>query len=296
MSGNALINLGELSKPATVLIEKVSAAVGGIARPYQIVRVAKAEAEAEKIRAEAQIEITDLHIRAFQRFLNEEAQRQTNMETITRRAIPLLAEDSSPDKMDDDWVVNFFSKCRIVSKDEMQILWAKVLAGEANSPGAFSKKTVNLMADLDSTDAELFTSLCGFVWIMINEVVPLIFDPQEEIYNRSGINFSSLLHLESLSLIKLGVTDYARIDLPKRAEVFYYGRTVELVMPKEADNRLRLGKVLLTKAGQELAPVCGSKPVEGFFEYVYARWVDQGVVPKTAAPQDPEPANKRTNE
>ncbi len=54
MSSNSLINFGGLSKPATVLIEKISAAVGGIFKPYQIVRVAKAEAAAERIRAEAQ--------------------------------------------------------------------------------------------------------------------------------------------------------------------------------------------------------------------------------------------------
>lgn len=52
---NNLINLGKLSKPATVLIEKISDAVGGIFKPYQIVRVAKAESEANRIQAESQI-------------------------------------------------------------------------------------------------------------------------------------------------------------------------------------------------------------------------------------------------
>ena len=53
MSGNSVINLGELSKPATVLIEKIADAVGGIFKPYQIKRLAKAEAEAELIHAES---------------------------------------------------------------------------------------------------------------------------------------------------------------------------------------------------------------------------------------------------
>ena len=51
----SLISLGELTKPATVLIEKIAEAVGGGFRPYQIKRVARAEAEAEKIRALARI-------------------------------------------------------------------------------------------------------------------------------------------------------------------------------------------------------------------------------------------------
>ncbi len=69
MSDNSLVNLGELSKPATVLIEKTSKAVGTLYEPVQIKRVAKAEAEATIIKAEYEIEITDLHRRAASRRL-----------------------------------------------------------------------------------------------------------------------------------------------------------------------------------------------------------------------------------
>ena len=49
-------------------------------------------------------------------------------------------------------------------------------------------------------------------------------------------------------------------------------------MPKEEDNSLELGVVLLTKIGLELAPICGSRPVQGFFEYVCERWTNQGFI------------------
>lgn len=70
---NPLTLLGDLSKPAVALIEKVSEAVGGVFKPWQIVRVAKAEAEACQIQAESQIKVTEVHRRAMQRFLEEEA-------------------------------------------------------------------------------------------------------------------------------------------------------------------------------------------------------------------------------
>lgn len=50
-SSVSLVNFGQLSKPADTLIKKVSAAVGGIFAPWQIRRVAKAEAEASLIKA-----------------------------------------------------------------------------------------------------------------------------------------------------------------------------------------------------------------------------------------------------
>lgn len=46
MTEDPIAKLGDLTKPATVLIEKISEAVGGVFKPYQIVRVAKAQAEA----------------------------------------------------------------------------------------------------------------------------------------------------------------------------------------------------------------------------------------------------------
>jgi hypothetical protein len=95
MSGG-LINLGELSKPATVLIEKISDAIGGIFRPYQIRRISEAEAEAEKLRAVSQIEITALQERAIRRFFVEEAKKQYNIETITGKALPLLEDGANP--------------------------------------------------------------------------------------------------------------------------------------------------------------------------------------------------------
>jgi Protein of unknown function (DUF2806) len=131
----SLINIGELSRPATVLVEKISDAVGGIFKPYQIVRVAKAEAQADRVRAEGQIEISALQRRAFHRFLEEEAKKQKNIEDITRKALPLLNPDSQPNEIENDWIVNFFDRCRLISDNDMQKLWSRVLAGEANSPG-----------------------------------------------------------------------------------------------------------------------------------------------------------------
>ena len=119
---HSLIDLGNLSKPATILVKKASKAVGGLFAPRQIRRVAKAKADAALIEAESRIQITDLERRAVRRFIKEEAQHQRNMESITAKALPQLDAAAKPDSMNDDWITNFFDKCRIVSDDDMQIL------------------------------------------------------------------------------------------------------------------------------------------------------------------------------
>ena len=267
----SLVNLGPLSKPMNTLIVKVSSAIGGICEPWQITRVAKAEAKANLIKANSEIEITDLHRRAVHRFIEEEAKRQENMEEITKKALPHLAEESNPQNMEDDWVTNFFDKSRIVSDEEMQGIWAQVLAGEANAPGSFSKRTVNLLGDLDKRDAELFQNLCRFGWIFGN-FTPLIFDTQEKIYDDLGINFGSLSHLDTLGLINFNSFGYNRQRLPKKFRVAYLGQVLPLTMEQESDNMLEIGQVLLTQAGQELARVVKVPGVDGFYDYVKEKW------------------------
>ena len=268
----SLVNLGELSKPANTLIEKVSSAVGGVFEPWQIKRVAKAEAEANLIKAKSEIEITDLQRRAMRRFVEEEASRQENMEEITKKSIPHLVENSKPEEMEDDWVTNFFDKSRIVSDDEMQTIWAQVLAGEANAPGSYSKRTVNLLGDLDKRDAQLFENLCKFGWQFVN-FTPLIFDTQAKIYNEFGLNFESLSHLDSLGLIQFNaLTGFNRQHLPKHFTVTYCGYPLPLQMQNEKDNKLSIGYVLLTQSGKELAKVIKVTSVDGFYEYVKEQW------------------------
>lgn len=281
----SIVNMRELSKPATVLVEKISEAVGGLYKPFQIVRVAKAEAEAERIRTESQIQITDIHRRAMHRFLEEEAQKQLNMEGITQKALPLVKEEANPQKVEKDWISNFFDKCRIVSDEDMQTIWSRILAGEANSPGTFSKRTINLLADLEKSDAELFTNLCGFICEIDNDKYPLIFDLDNHIYIENGIKFSRLQHLENLGLAKVlksyGST-FTATDLSRRTTVKYYGTMLQLILPKDVANDISVGKVLLTKAGQEIASVCASKPINGFYEHIYDRWAAAGYVPRTS--------------
>jgi hypothetical protein len=284
-SQNPIISLGELSRPATVLIEKISDAVGGLLKPYQLIRVAKAEAEAERIRAEGQIQISDLHRRAFYRWLDEEAKKQRNIEDITRQALPELKEESQPEKVEDDWIANFFDKCRLISDGEMQQLWSRVLAGEANAPGTYSKRTVNFLSSLDKTDAALFTQLCTFGWI-IGDLVPLVYDVFAEAYLRHGIGFNTLSHLASIGLIQFhNLNGFLRLWLPKLATVSYYGQCVQLRFSSDANNRMDIGKVLLTKIGQELAPICGSKPDQEFFNYVLNIWKQRGYIKEEESQQ-----------
>lgn len=271
----SLIDLGDLAKPADTLVKKIASATGILWEPIQIKRVAKAEAEASIIRAEAETKISDIKRRAIDRIIEEEAIKQKNIEEITAQALPHLTANANAEKMDNDWVMNFFDKSRAVSDKDMQVLWSKVLAGEANTPGTYSKRTVNLLDDLDKEDAELFTQLCCFA-IDAGTLRPLVFDCRDDIYKGRKINFSSLIHLQSIGLIRFdNIAGFRQLKLPKRVTFSYYGEQINLEMNRDSDNELDIGQVLLTSVGEELAPICGSHSIPGFLDYVKVKWRGQ---------------------
>jgi hypothetical protein len=287
-SGNSLINLGDLSKPANTLIEKISDAIGGLYKPFQIRRVAQAEADADRIRAVTQIEITELQQRAMLRLVAEEAKKQHNIEAITLKALPDVSPESRPEDVEDDWIANFFDKCRLISDEQMQGLWARILAGEANSPGKFSKRTVNLVGSLDKSDAMLFSQLCGFVFV-IGAPTALIFDLNHKIYNDAGITFGAVDHLESTGLLHFNaISGYTRIlGSQKKGFVQYFGTPVWIEFPEEPKKevyQLNIGQVIFTKAGVELAPLSGAQPREGFVDFVKEQWKRFGITTELKTP------------
>src|SRR2546430_14083231 len=116
--GWSLIDLGDLSKPATVLVKKVCNAVGIIYEPTRIRRRARAEADAKKIKTLAGIELKDIDRRAIERFVHQEARKQENIESITAQAASTLPSDAMVESLDEDWIAHFFKQCDTVSDKE----------------------------------------------------------------------------------------------------------------------------------------------------------------------------------
>ncbi len=277
-----------LSQPVTRLIEKISDAIGTWYEPRRIRNVAQAKTDAAFIKEEGQIKINELQERAMLRFISEEAKKQENIESIIQKAIPLVAEESSkPDEMEDDWIVNFFDKCRIISDDDMQQLWSKILAGEANAPGTYSKRTVNLLGSIEKKDADSFTSFCTFIWNIGDGTTPLIYDYNAEIYNRQILDFETYPHLIELGLIYCDfLRGFTWRNSNNTLPASYFEKTFVLEIPERNKDHqkdpyfMNIGHALLTNSGKELSQICNSKPDDEFLDYVLQNWKTQGLKTK----------------
>ena len=259
------------------LVNKISDAIGWYAAPHQVVRMASAQARAELIRARARDESANAELtELFQRAEFRSALEQANLEEIILKALPHLRESANPHAMDNDWIKNHLEKSRHVSDDEIQEWWARILAGEANKPGSYSKRAVNILSDLEKTEAQVFSNLCNFVWNFDDKPVPLILDTSHAIYTASRINHGSCIYLNELGLVNYTPPIVSHTQVEEGKIVGYHEHRVEL---KEITNRrsLDIGQVTFTISGMQLFSLCDTSPVEGFLEYVLNEWRNQGV-------------------
>lgn len=203
---------------------------------------------------------------------------------IIFKASNRLNKGTDLSKIDVDWRANFFDKARLVSDDDMQGLWAKILAGEANKPGTYSKRCIRFISDMDKEDAEHFTTLHRFCWRYNGLAIPIIFyfDKLPEFYVEHGITESILNHLEDIGIIEIyrgmshsptvmsyrKVFDFSRGD----RDIFYFGR--KFTAPENIP-LLEGGPVCFTKVGEELVTLSTAKPIEGYYDYVTKHWEDE---------------------
>jgi hypothetical protein len=150
----------------------------------------------------------------------------------------------------------------------MRILWSKILAGEANSPGSFTKRTLKVASELTKEEAESFTSLCCFN----TSLGPLIYDFNAPVYKAKGLSFYTLTLLKDAGLINFdAVAGYSRVGLKEPFAVTYFGNAVFFSMLPET---LPAGQVMLTTSGQQLSKVCQTTKVEEFSTYLLRIWKD----------------------
>ncbi|KAB1086527.1 DUF2806 domain-containing protein [Neorhizobium galegae] len=246
--------------------------------PLAKIDVAEAETKAEIIRAKGKLEITELEVRGLQRMVYEEGKNQANIEAITAKAIPHLSDTAEPQKLDEDFVRYLFDKAKLVSNDEMQELWAKILANEANTAGSFSRRSMDLVSQMSRRDAELFTRFVRNVWI-IDTPTPVI--PETHAFPAEdglSLDFTALQHLESIGLVSYaGAASYCKFGFGKTARIYYYGCPVDIEFQNESNNQFQVGKALLTVTGVELANISGATPSIAAFERALEYLVDQNV-------------------
>ena len=230
----------------------------------------------------------DIGQKVNQRIQFQEEKRQRNIESVVRQAATELGDRDVPDSdIDHDWTARFFGDVQDVSSEEMQSLWAKVLAGEIERPGSMSTQTLSILRNLDLATAIAFRRLCSLcVSVRLNSefidvrVPSMDSDVATNALQSHGINYDKLNLLNEHGLI---ISDYnSRFDYNVSLELWsskpkqgllvapfgFQGKCWVLSPTAEraVNEEFRLSGVALTRSGRELSQIVELEPMDEYAE------------------------------
>ena len=176
--------------------------------------------------------------------------RLANTKSVLEGAAEELGDKEVPDhEPDPDWTARFFDCVQDVSSEDMQKLWSKILAGEVESPGRTSLRTLDTLKNMSRRDAELFRDFCDFV---IGDSFVFY---HESLKGIVGLNFNNMLHLQDCGLVNVGPNLVKMLHFQGEKQSVIRHHNYVLVIAKNRGARgdtLDVPEVLLTTTGKEL--------------------------------------------
>lgn len=159
-----------------------------------------------------------------------------NKAEIIDKSIHLLDKGATPEKIDNDWLLKFFDLCKNVSNEDLQYVWAKILANECNLNSKSSFKLLETISDISSNEINLIRKIlkeCNYG--MKNfEAIGIVF-LENKYLKDVNIKYEDIIRLEDVGIMKrelITLQDEILFDLDNKL--------VKFIKRKEAKGLLNL--------------------------------------------------------
>ncbi len=230
-----------LSDVSNNLIDKISTAIGWgtISVPHRLAT----EHLIDEVKKSNLDPLTQAAIISNAGRLIKEYANQVN---IVSRAIPMLTDDSRVDDIEDDWIASFMDKTRLISDEDFQLIWAKLLAEEASVPGTISLRTLETLKSLSKSEALLFQKYAKRA-VMDGKQAFILTK-----FNGLLEDYSEILKLEDCGLISSQQIEL-KLTIPHGQEnlVLHDKKTCCFMETKSGTCNFKLSAYVFTKAGYE---------------------------------------------
>jgi len=269
-----------LVSPANKLIDAVAGAIGKAYQPRHIRKLAEAKAYeintiGQALRNNADVPIVydkgDLSLnttdfdefvkRTQSRLAYQELQKQQNIENVADKAYELLSTETavSSEPVSKDWMTRFFNSVEDISDEDLQNLWAKVLAGEIVRPKSFSLRTLETLKNISKYEAELFVKILPYVLTLENS---LFLNADRKLLLKHGITYGEIMALDECGLINSSgfVVLTPKVSTAKPVGIHNRSQLVLLRGLSASQAELTIGIFGLTQAGRELYKMLNVEP------------------------------------
>ncbi len=253
---------------------------------------------AEKIIRE-QLNLDKISAIAANELKNSESSNPTNPDTSEPNE--KLSADSSNQEansgekkvIDDDWLNSFETAARQKSTEDIQLRFARVLAGEIEKPGSYSIRTVKILCELDQDVAVLFKKLCSMCVAFERRVDDSILDVRVLSLDRSlrkgNYGKYHLNHYQLDVLIEYGLIDFMEnvylspynlcIESPSNLipQPFQHQGRDWIFSPLDPIQEFRLNGFSCTRAGRELFRIVDQDPMPEYTEDIKEYFTGQNL-------------------
>lgn len=275
MTSGTLATISKIGLKLLDVIERASGWAIFVDRPERIARKTLIE------EIQHRSDLNSLEKQAMISNVKRIMREYNNQRFIVEEAISKLEETAKPEDVDEDWIVQFMDKTRLVSDEEVQHIWAKLLAEECNDPNSVPKSLLFTLERMSKEDAEAFVNICRLSVSIDNDFFPVIVSDKYEndYYGKYDINYEVLLQLDKLGLLensigKTGnfhtVSDNMLNDSQTKLSYFNHNYYVS----GDVDS-IPVGVVLLTKDGQALCKAISCDEAQGFWDEMILPWIEE---------------------
>lgn len=171
-------------------------------------------------------------------------------------------------KYDFDWYMRFYDIVGNISDEEMQALWARILAGEIHRKGTYSLQLLDILKNFTQKQAELFNKVCSHCFIFGDNV----YIPNDNEYLQfANITYQDILDLDFLGLINSSATTSLIVKVqPNRPSLLgndMLRMVIEYSGQSNATQEFSFLQFPFTSAGRELVTLIGKHGSEKDFLY-----------------------------
>lgn len=216
-----------------------------------------------------------------------ETKRLLNLKKISifaeEEAEEMKSAPVSDQPVDPDWFARWRNLAQDVSRDEMQRLWSKVLAGEARQPGTYSIHTMEFLGRMSAQDADLLSRLSPLVFDN-----GYIFKGAHKTFETQNVGISDLVNLDDLGIINnphaLGGLQqkFSSVSVEPISGHRYFALPINgvalLLYSDVEDKEFNLPIIPVSRVGQEILGLTSGSVLIDYLSEVVAHFKKQGCI------------------
>lgn len=261
-----------ISKAATGFISALQRLLPGISiRSIQNAESKATKSIAKDIEYINKLNIDDLSKKTLIANSISRHSRAVNLANVITYASQDVKPNSNNNTIDSDWLNHFHDYAEKITTPDLQQIWGKILAGEINAPGSFSKRTLTILNDMNAIEAESFRRLCSVCITReslpgrTNEPFSLLYD--EEFYSNYNKDVNLLGNLGLLDFRPGGsLASQFTINL-KDGDIINIAGS-RFYLKSESGKNARPIYIPFSKYGIELSELCQKGNAAGYKEAV----------------------------